>query len=76
METIRCTQCSKQFVANDPLPPRGPICFRCHVRGVSIGFTYGKADFHGPTVGQRQQEIVSENARLGNKIEPVGKRWV
>ena len=76
MDTIRCTECSNPFVPDDPLPPRGPICFKCHLGGISIGFAYGKAEFHGDTIVQRQREIIRENEALGNKVEPVGQRWV
>jgi hypothetical protein len=75
MGSTNCTECGDTFDF-DELPRRGPVCFRCHLRGIRIGFTYGKADFHGPTIRERQRKIEADNAAVGNSIAPVGKRWV
>lgn len=60
----------------DELPRRGPRCFGCHVRTVNLGFTYGKEDFHGPTIRERQEKTVSDAKINGYNPEPVGTRWV
>jgi hypothetical protein len=58
------------------MPRRGPVCFKCHVKNIRIGFTHGKEDFHGPTVRERQQQQVKEAAAAGINAEPVGNRWI
>lgn len=52
--------------------------FLCRVRSVNLGFTYGKAEFHGDTVKQRieRQEADIKAAGLEGRVEPVGSRWV
>lgn len=55
---------------------RGPICFACHIKTVSIGFTYGKSDFHGPTIAERQRKTVEDARVNGYNAEPMGSRWV
>ncbi len=75
MSTIICTECKNTFEA-DVTPRRGAICFRCHLKTVSIGFAYGKEDFHGPTIKERQEQQVREAAAAGVNAEPVGTRWV
>ena len=37
---------------------------------------YGKEDFHGPTVVERQREQMRQAESAGIKAEPVGTRWV
>jgi hypothetical protein len=61
---------------SDELPRRGSYCFKCHIRGIKWGYTYGKEDFHGPTVVERQREQVRQAEAAGIKAEPVGTRWV
>jgi hypothetical protein len=72
---IVCDSCQNTFVS-DEMPRRGPRCFRCHVRSVNLGFTYGKEDFHGPTIRERQEKTVSDAKINGYNPEPVGTRWV
>jgi cytochrome c5 len=67
---FKCVKCDREF-ASDKLPRRGEICFACHVRTVNIGFTYGKEDFHGPTIRERQQETVKQAQINGYNAEPV-----
>lgn len=54
----------------EPVPSRGP----------SFQFTYGKEDFHGPTIRERVEEHVAANEFVGRKMgvdyEPAGARWV
>lgn len=72
---ITCERCSEVFQTEE-MPRRGAICFRCHIRTIDIGFTYGKSDFHGPTVRERQREQVAQAAAAGIDAQPVGTRWV
>ena len=41
-----------------------------------MGFTYGKEDFHGPTVRERQKAHESEMRAKGIDFAHVGKTWV
>lgn len=51
-------------------------CFACKVSTIRLQFTYGKEDFHGPTLGERieEQERVLKEDNV--EAEPVGTRWV
>lgn len=75
MGSIHCLECDELF-SFDVMPRRGAICFRCHVKGVRMGFSYGKDQFHGPTLRERQAKQVSDAKINGYNIEPVGTRWV
>ena len=75
MASFLCNQCSNTFV-DDSLPRRGAICFKCHIKGIRLGFTQGKEEFKGPTIGERQRKTVADAAAKGIKAEPVGQRWV
>jgi cytochrome c5 len=68
--TLTCTQCGKQF-KTDLMPRRGEVCFACHVKTINLGFTYGKEDFHGPTIRERQDKIVSDAKINGYNAEPI-----
>ena len=70
MMNYLCKKCSKD-VEVDEMPTRGPICFKCHIKTVSLGFTYGAEDFHGPTIRERQQKTVSDAAANGYEAVPV-----
>ena len=58
------------------MPRRGEICFKCHVRTVNLGFTYGKDNFHGDTIKERQDLQVAQAKAAGIDAQPVGSRWV
>ena len=75
MSIFGCMLCNSTFEA-DELPRRGHICFKCHVKSIRMGFTYGKEEFHGPTVRERQQQQVKQAKDAGINAEPVGTRWV
>lgn len=75
MTVFVCEKCDARFVG-DTVPPRGPICFKCHVKGITIGFTHGKETFHGPTFGEQARKQVEEAKANGLNPEPVGQRWV
>lgn len=65
-----CIRCGGESVANEQ-PARGNICFKCHVQTVNIGFRYGKENFHGPTIKERQNKIVSDAKAKGIEAVPA-----
>ena len=73
MGSLVCTQCGKTFTF-DVVPRRGAICFKCHVVSVNLGFTYGRDNFHGPTIGERQRDILANAERNGVVPEYVGNK--
>lgn len=75
MGSTNCIECDSLFVF-DVFPRRGAVCFKCHIRTVSVGFSHGKEDFHGPTIKERQERQVAEAKAAGINAEPVGNRWV
>lgn len=75
MSMFLCDNCGSNFEA-DTLPPRGAVCFRCHIRTVRIGFSHGKEDFHGPTIKERRDLQVAQAKSAGIDAQPVGTRWV
>lgn len=75
MAVFNCTECDARWV-EDQLPRRGSICFKCHVKSIRLGFTYGKDDFHGPTVRERAQKQISEAKAAGLEPQYAGKTWV
>jgi cytochrome c5 len=70
MAVFVCDKCEKRWV-EDTLPRRGSICFGCHLKGIRIGYTHGKKDFHGPTIKERQDKIVSDAAAKGITAVPA-----
>jgi hypothetical protein len=75
VNVITCSECSKDFEA-EVTPRRGAICFACHIKTIRLGFTHGKADFHGPTIKERQDKQISNARAAGLDPQPVGSRWV
>lgn len=69
-----CTKCGTHV--DDIVQRRGEICFKCHVRTISLGFTYGQEQFHGPTIAEQQRKTVADAKAKGINAEPVGTRWV
>ena len=70
MTNFTCEECSRQFY-DEELPHRGAICFGCHIKSIRLGFTYGKDNFHGDTIAEKQRKIVSDAAINGVQAEPV-----
>jgi len=70
-----CGQCQKEFLV-DELPRRGSVCFGCHIKSIRLGFRQGREEFHGPTIRERQEQIVKDAKINGYNPEPVGTRWV
>lgn len=42
----------------------------------ALQFTYGREDFHGPTIGERFKQQIKDCEADGKGYEPVGQRWV
>lgn len=70
MTNFTCEECSREFY-DEQLPHRGAICFGCHIKSVRLEFTYGKDNFHGDTIAEKQRKIVSDAAINGVQAEPV-----
>ena len=68
--TFICLRCGGEAVASEQ-PARGNICFRCHIQTVNIGFRYGKENFHGPTIKERQNKIVADAKAAGVNAVPA-----
>ena len=49
-------------------------CFRCHVKSVNLGFTYGKESFHGPTIREQQRYYEDTPEFKSGKISKVPDR--
>ncbi len=69
-----CISCGNE--KDEPVQRRGCICFACHIKSVRLGFTYGKENFHGDTIAERQRKTVEDAKINGYNAEPVGTRWV
>lgn len=72
MEVIRfnCTECGT-LISVSEIPRRGKVCFKCHVKTIDLGFKYGKDNFHGPTIKERQTKILSDAAAAGITAVPA-----
>jgi len=75
MLKVTCEDCSTEFYAPE-LPRRGAICFKCHVGSLRFGFTYGKENFHGPTIKERQDKQIADAKAGGLDPQPIGSRWI
>jgi hypothetical protein len=64
-----CESCGRHATAEE-LPRRGHVCFACHVKTVDLGFKYGKDNFHGPTIKERQNKILSDAKAAGINAVP------
>jgi len=65
-----CLECGKSCTA-EGAQRRGHICFKCHVRSINLGFTYGKENFHGDTVREKQDKMFADAKAKGMKIAPA-----
>lgn len=76
MGTANCENCNNLFTF-DVVPRRGYICFRCHLKGIRLGFSHGKEAFHGPTFSERRAEIEAGAKNLGIEAERQPEKvWV
>lgn len=69
-----CARCEDLLHAQQHAE-REPGCFACKVDTVGLQFTFGKANFKGPTIGERQEKQYAEAKRDGVDIAPVPKTW-
>lgn len=67
---FNCVKCNG-FVSLNEVPRRGNICFKCHLKTIDISFKYGKENFHGPTIKERQDKIVSDAKQAGINAVPA-----
>lgn len=67
---FNCRRCGK-FQSLQEMPTRGELCFGCHVKGINLGFRYGKDNFHGPTIRERQEKILSDAKAAGIDAAPA-----
>ena len=65
-----CLECGKSCTS-EGAQRRGDVCFKCHVRGINLGFTYGKENFHGDTVRQKQDKMFADAKANGMTIAPA-----
>lgn len=69
---MKCSTCERPIESENDIK-RG-YCFRCHVKSVRLGFTYGKEAFHGPTE-REQQRVMEDSPRFkAGEIEKVPAR--
>lgn len=60
--------------------PKG--CFPCKLEhwrtngGLSVHYPYGRDQFHGQTIRERQEKQIADARSAGIEPEPVGTRWV
>jgi hypothetical protein len=45
-----------RFTCTDCLTPRERVAFGEKVRSCTLKFTYGKENFHGPTIGEQMED--------------------
>ena len=67
---FNCRVCGT-FQSLKSVPTRGDMCFKCHVKGINLSFKYGKENFHGPTIKERQDRIVSDAKQAGINAVPA-----
>lgn len=72
---FNCVECGESTHVEE-VPRRGEVCFRCHVKGIRLGFAHGKENFHGDTIAEKQRKAVADAKAAGLNPEPVGTRWV
>lgn len=68
---MNCT-CGRHLESENDLK-RG-YCFACHVKTVRLGFTYGKENFHGPTIREQQRYYEDSDAFKKGEITKVPDR--
>lgn len=75
MTTSLCIDCLETFKGDKYLPQRCPTCFKRHIKTVGLKFTYGKEDFHGPTIRERIVQTEADALANGITAEPVGGKY-
>jgi hypothetical protein len=69
---MHCSSCSRLIESESDI--KRELCFKCHVKNVRLGFTYGQEEFHGPTVRERQREVEDSPRFKAGEIEKVPAR--
>jgi len=67
-----CSSCLRPIESESDL--KRCLCFKCHVKNVRLGFTYGIETFHGQTIRERQREIEDSKDFKEGKIEKLSAR--
>ena len=69
---MKCSTCERPIDSENDL--KRQLCFKCHVKDVRLGFTYGQEAFHGPTIREQQREMENSPRFKAGEIEPVPAR--
>ena len=48
------------------------VAFKEKLRSLAFGFVGGREQFHGPTIGERQRDIITRAKQNGYNPEPIG----
>lgn len=48
--------------------------FKAKLRSLSFGFAFGRDQFHGPTIRERQEHMITKSRENGHEITPIGHR--
>jgi hypothetical protein len=69
---MKCTTCNKSIESENDL--KRQLCFKCHVKGVRLGFSHGQENFHGPTIREQQREMEESPRFKAGEIEKIPTR--
>ena len=69
---MHCSSCSREIHTENDC--RRGLCFRCHVKNVRLGFTWGIDNWRGPTTREIQRSYEESDAFKQGKIEKVSAR--
>lgn len=48
--------------------------FKAKLQSLSFGFTFGRDQFHGPTIRERQEHTIAKSRENGHEITPIGHK--
>ena len=71
---MKCSTCKRPIESENDL--KRQLCFKCHVKGVRLGFTHGQEVFHGPTEREQQRAMEDSPRFKGGEIEKIPVRKV
>lgn len=82
--SYRCNRCGHTRDVVRPMADSAAItiCDHCEkgpmdkLFSASFHYAYGREQFHGPTIGERQEEQFRVARAAGIEPEPAGARWV
>jgi len=69
---MKCLHCSRPIESENDL--KRLSCFKCHIKNVRLGFTYGKESFHGPTIREQQRFYEDSPAFRSGRITKIPDR--